>query len=71
MGHSGTGADVEAADGISVKCRGTVPAGDCLLRDEATAKDRRLGEGVDAPALPTVKDFLRFYVATSRPADYC
>jgi len=44
---------------------------DCASRglsapDEATAKDRCLGEGVDAPALPTVKDFLRFYVAASR-----
>jgi hypothetical protein len=34
--------------------------------DEATAKDRCLGEGVDAPALPTMKDSLRFYVAASR-----
>jgi hypothetical protein len=44
---------------------------DCASRglsapDEATAKDRCLGEGVDAPALLTVKDFLRFYVAASR-----
>jgi hypothetical protein len=43
---------------------------DCVSRglpapDEATAKDRCLGEGVDAPALPTVKDFLRFYMAAS------
>ncbi|KAL2440885.1 hypothetical protein ABEF95_008226 [Exophiala dermatitidis] len=34
--------------------------------DEATARERCLGEGVDAPDLATVKDFLRFYVATSR-----
>ena len=44
---------------------------DCASRglvapDEATAKDRCLGEGVDTPALPTVKDFLRFYLAASR-----
>jgi hypothetical protein len=43
-----------------------VPAGGLFAPDEATAKDRCLGEGVDAPALPTVKDFLRFYVAASR-----
>jgi len=34
--------------------------------DKATARERCLGEGVDAPDLATVKDFLRFYVATSK-----
>jgi hypothetical protein len=44
---------------------------DCASRglsapDEARAKDRCLGEGVDTPALLAAKDFLRFYVATNR-----
>ena len=36
------------------------------LPDEAMARECCLREGVDAPDLATVKDFLRFYVATSR-----
>ncbi len=33
---------------------------------EDIAKDRCLGNGVQAPDLATVKDFLRFHAATSR-----
>lgn len=32
---------------------------------EAMARQRYLGEGVKAPDLETVKDFLRFHIATS------
>jgi hypothetical protein len=34
--------------------------------DKAMARKRCLGEGVDAPDLPTVKDFIRFLAAGSR-----
>jgi hypothetical protein len=34
--------------------------------DEASARQRCLHEGVNAPDLATVKDFLRFHAATSR-----
>jgi hypothetical protein len=34
--------------------------------NEASARHHCLGEGVDAPDLATIKDFLRFYIATSR-----
>ena len=34
--------------------------------DEDTVRGQHLGEGVPAPDLLTVKDFLRFYVATSK-----
>lgn len=34
--------------------------------DEATVSDRVLREGVEAPDLATVKDFLRFHAATSK-----
>jgi hypothetical protein len=36
------------------------------IPDEANARHHRLRKGVDAPDLATVKDFLRFYIATSR-----
>jgi hypothetical protein len=44
---------------------------DSLLRglpipDEARARQQCLREGVDAPDLGSIKDFLRFYAATSR-----
>lgn len=35
--------------------------------DEDTARGQFLGKGVPAPDLVTVKDFLRFYAATSHP----
>lgn len=35
--------------------------------DEDTARSQYLGKGVPSPDLVTVKDFLRFYAATSRP----
>ena len=35
--------------------------------DEETARRRHLEPGVAAPDLATVKDFIRFYVATSKP----
>jgi hypothetical protein len=31
------------------------------------ARDHRLRLGIEAPDLVTVKDFLRFYITTSRP----
>lgn len=34
--------------------------------DEDMARERCLRKGVDAPDMVTVKDFVRFYVATSR-----
>jgi len=34
--------------------------------DEVGARNHRLREGVDAPDLATVKDFLRLCIATSR-----
>jgi hypothetical protein len=34
--------------------------------DEPTARERCHVEGVDAPDLASMKDFLRFYVAISR-----
>lgn len=34
---------------------------------EDVLRERYLGEGVAAPDLTTIKDFLRFYAATSRP----
>jgi len=34
--------------------------------DEATVRERFLGEGVDAPDLATMKDFIRFRAVTSR-----
>jgi hypothetical protein len=34
--------------------------------DEATARESCLGEGVNAPNLATMKDFIRFYLAMSR-----
>jgi hypothetical protein len=37
-----------------------------LSADEATARERYLSERASAPDLAMVKDFLRFYVATSR-----
>jgi hypothetical protein len=37
------------------------------LPDEEEARQRWLGPGVAAPDLETVKDFIRFYIATSRP----
>lgn len=36
------------------------------IPDEAGARLHCLRKGVDAPDLATVKDFLRFYIATSR-----
>jgi hypothetical protein len=33
---------------------------------ETMARQRRLGEGVETLDLETVKDFLRFYISTSR-----
>ena len=36
------------------------------LPDEAVVRERCLGQGVDAPDLPTVKDFIRFHAAASR-----
>jgi hypothetical protein len=33
--------------------------------DEAMVRERCLGEGVDAPNVPTVKDFIRFSAAVS------
>jgi hypothetical protein len=33
---------------------------------ESMARQRYLGEGVEAPDLDTVKDFLRFHISTSR-----
>lgn len=36
------------------------------IPDEASARQHCLCTGVDAPDLATVKDFLRFYIATSR-----
>lgn len=35
--------------------------------DEEAARERCLRPGIAAPDLATVKDFLRFYIATSRP----
>jgi len=35
--------------------------------DEETARCQYLGQNVTAPDLATVKDFIRFYVATSKP----
>ena len=35
--------------------------------NEDTARHDCLRSGIDAPNLTTVKDFLRFYIATSRP----
>jgi len=35
--------------------------------DEDSARSQYLGKGVPAPDLVTVKDFLRFYAATSHP----
>ena len=35
--------------------------------DEDTARRDCLRSGIDGPDLTTVKDFLRFYIATSRP----
>jgi hypothetical protein len=35
--------------------------------DEETARRQYLRSGVAAPDLATVKDFIRFYIATSRP----
>jgi hypothetical protein len=37
------------------------------LPSEEAARDRCLRPGIEAPDLVTVKDFLRFYIATSRP----
>jgi hypothetical protein len=37
-----------------------------LLPDEAIARERCLREGVAAPDLATVKDFIRFHAHTSR-----
>lgn len=37
------------------------------LPDEESARQHCLRPGVEAPDLATVKDFLRFYIATSRP----
>ena len=37
------------------------------LPDEKSARERWLQDGVEAPDLASVKDFLRFYIATSRP----
>jgi hypothetical protein len=36
------------------------------ISEEASARQHCLHKGVDAPDLATVKDFLRFYIATSR-----
>jgi hypothetical protein len=38
---------------------------DLATPDEACARYHSLREGVDAPDLATVKDFFRFYIATS------
>ena len=38
-----------------------------LLISEETARDRYLRPSIEAPDLVTIKDFLRFYTATSRP----
>jgi hypothetical protein len=38
-----------------------------LLPGEETARNRCLRAGIEAPDLVIVKDFLRFYIATSRP----
>jgi hypothetical protein len=35
--------------------------------DEDTARSQYLDQGASAPDLVTVKDFLRFYIATSHP----
>ena len=35
--------------------------------DEETARCQYLGRNVTAPDLATVKDFIRFYIATSKP----
>ena len=35
--------------------------------DEETARHQHLRSGVAAPGLATIKDFIRFYIATSRP----
>ena len=37
-----------------------------LIPDEASARQHWLHKGVDAPDLAMIKDFLRFYIATSR-----
>ena len=37
------------------------------LPSEEMARDRCLRPGIEAPDLVAVKDFLRFYIATSRP----
>ena len=37
------------------------------LPSEEMARDRCLRPGIEAPDLATVKDFLRFYIATSHP----
>jgi hypothetical protein len=37
------------------------------LPDEDGIRSQYLGKGVTAPDLVTVKDFLRFYIATSHP----
>lgn len=34
---------------------------------EETAREQCMRPGVEAPDLATVKDFMRFYIATSRP----
>ena len=35
--------------------------------NEETARGQYLGQNVTAPDLATVKDFIRFYIATSKP----
>jgi hypothetical protein len=40
------------------------------IPDEASARQSYLCEGVDVPDLATAKDFLRFYIATSRGKIY-
>jgi hypothetical protein len=40
------------------------------IPDEASARQNCLCKGVDVPDLATVKDFLRFYIATSRGKIY-
>lgn len=35
--------------------------------DKDAARNKYLGQGVAAPELANVKDFLRFYIATSQP----
>jgi hypothetical protein len=45
--------------------KGTLQPG-LPIPDEASSRQHCLYTGVDAPDLATVKDFLRFYIATSR-----